>query len=169
MGIVVRVIVFILGATFVFWTLSSAIRSFVLPRSDNVFLTRLVSQALFKLFQLRLRWAYTYPERDRVMAFFSPVALLTLPVTWLACITLGYTAMFWAVGVQPLYEAFWLSGSSLLTLGFAPVHNLVQMVLAFSEATIGLGMGMPVAGRSSSTRVGWLAWRQCQSRQVLRY
>jgi len=140
MGIVVRVIVFILGATFVFWTLSSAIRSFVLPRSDNVFLTRLVSQALFRLFQLRLRWASAYPERDRVMAFFSPVSLLTLPVTWLACITLGYTAMFWAVGVRPLYEAFWLSGSSLLTLGFAPVHNLVQMVLAFSEATIGLGM-----------------------------
>jgi hypothetical protein len=74
------------------------------------------------------------------MALFSPVALLALPAVWLTCIALGYTAMFWAVGVWPLYDAFWLSGSSLLTLGFAPVDNLTEMLLAFSEATIGLGM-----------------------------
>jgi hypothetical protein len=46
--------------------------------------------------------------------------------------------MFWAAGVRPLYDAFLLSGSSLLTLGFAPVNNLFQMLLAFSEATLGL-------------------------------
>ena len=140
MEIAVRIGVFILGAALVFWTLSSAIRSFVLPRSENVFLTRLVSQVIFRLFRIRLNWADTYPELDRVMAFFSPVALLTLPLVWLSCVALGYTAMFWAVGVRPLYDAFWLSGSSLLTLGFAPVNNLAQMLLAFSEATIGLGM-----------------------------
>jgi len=33
-----------------------------------------------------------------------------------------------------------LSGSSLLTLGFAPVENLPQMILAFTEAAIGLGL-----------------------------
>jgi hypothetical protein len=133
-------VVFALGAVIVVWTLSSAIRSFVLPRSDNVFLTRIVSQVIFRLFALRLRWARTYEQRDRIMAFFSPVALLALPVVWLACIAIGYTAMFWAVGVRPVYNAFWLSGSSLLTLGFAPVDTLGQMLLAFSEATIGLGM-----------------------------
>jgi hypothetical protein len=138
--VVVRIVVFAIGVVIVGWTLTSAIRSFVLPRSDNVFLTRLVSQAIFRGFQFRLRWASTYEQRDRIMAFFSPVTLLALPVVWLACIALGYTAMFWAVGVHPLYNAFWLSGSSLLTLGFAPVNNLAQMLLAFSEATIGLGM-----------------------------
>jgi len=132
--------VFALGAIIVVWTLASAIRSFVLPRSDNVFLTRIVSQAIFRLFALRLRWACTYEQRDRIMAFFSPVALLSLPVVWLTCIAIGYTAMFWAVGVRPVYNAFWLSGSSLLTLGFAPVDTLAQMLLAFSEATVGLGM-----------------------------
>jgi hypothetical protein len=53
---------------------------------------------------------------------------------------LGYMFMFWAAGVLSWYNAFWLSGSSLLTLGFAPVENLLQMVLAFTEATIGLGL-----------------------------
>jgi hypothetical protein len=112
----------------------------VLPRSDNVFLTRLVFLGLFRLFVLRLRWTSAYAERDRILSFYSPVGLLLLPVVWLSCITIGYMLMFWAVGVRPWYNAFWLSGSSLLTLGFAPVNNLAQMMLAFSEATIGLGM-----------------------------
>ena len=140
MDVVLGILAFGLGAIIVVWTLHSAIRSFVLPRSDNVFLTRLVFLSLSRLFQLRLRWTRTYAERDRIMSLFSPVGLLLLPVVWLTCITIGYMFMFWAVGVRPWYEAFRLSGSSLLTLGFAPVNNLVQMILAFSEATIGLGM-----------------------------
>lgn len=137
---VLRLLVFGFGLAVVLSTLVSAIRTFVLPRSENVFLTRLVFQTMFRLFQLRLRWTSTYSQRDRVLAYFSPVSLLVLPAVWLTLITLGYTAIFWAVGVRPLYDAFLLSGSSLLTLGFAPVSSVPQMLLAFSEATLGLIM-----------------------------
>jgi hypothetical protein len=140
MEIIIRIFVFILGAAIVVGTLSTAIRTLVLPRSENVFLSRLVFQIVFRFFCLRLRWTHSYAERDRMMAFFSPVALLLLPVVWLTVVTLGYTGMFWAFGVRPWYNAFLLSGSSLLTLGFAPVNNLPQMLLAFSEAVIGLGL-----------------------------
>ena len=138
MDIFLRVVVFCAGLAIVASTLLSAIRTFVLPRSENVFLTRLVFQAIFQVFKLRLRWASAYPQKDRIMAFFSPIALLCLPVVWLTLVTIGYTGMFWAAGVRPVYNAFLLSGSSLLTLGFAPVDNLLQMLLAFSEATLGL-------------------------------
>jgi hypothetical protein len=74
-------------------------------------------------------------------AFFSP---LLLPIVWLTLITVGYTGIYGALGGETLYDAFLLSGSSLLTLGFAPVDNLIQMLLAFSEATIGLIM-VPLA------------------------
>lgn len=137
---ILRVVSFGLGGYVVIWTLISAVRSFVLPRSDNVFLTRLVFQALFRIFQLRISWVKTYPERDWLMSFFSPVALLVLPVIWLTLISVGYMLMFWAVGVRPWYDAYLLSGSSLLTLGFAAVHNLTEAMLAFSEATLGLGL-----------------------------
>lgn len=138
--VVIRIVAFGVGVWIVYFTMISAIRTFVMPRSENVFLTRLVFQAVFQVFQFFLRWRTTYPQRDRLMSFFSPVALLFLPVVWLTLATTGYTAMFWATGVQPLYNAFLLSGSSLLTLGFAPVDNFFQMLLAFSEAALGLIM-----------------------------
>lgn len=136
--IVLRVVAFGAGVWIIYFTLISAIRTFVMPRSENVFLTRLVFQMVFRVFQLFLRGCKTYPQQDRLMSFFSPVALLILPVVWLTLATAGYTVMYWAVGVSPLYNAFLLSGSSLLTLGFAPVDNLFQMLLSFSEATLGL-------------------------------
>jgi hypothetical protein len=129
------------------WTILSAIRTFVLPRSDNVFLTRFVFQILFQLFSLRLHKTTDYYERDRILALYSPIGLLLLPVAWIALVMIGYTGMFLAVEPnfyltdrQAWYDAFWLSGSSLLTLGFAPAENIAEMILAFSEATIGLGL-----------------------------
>jgi hypothetical protein len=46
--------------------------------------------------------------------------------------------MFWSLGVEPLGRAFTLSGSSLLTLGFATADNLLEVAVALSEAMIGL-------------------------------
>ena len=57
---------------------------------------------------------------------------------WLILVWIGYAGMFWAVGVPTWYQAFRDSGSSLLTLGFAPVEGAAQTLLAFSEATVGL-------------------------------
>jgi len=90
------------------------------------------------LFRLRTDRVTTYEERDRYMAFFAPVALLTLPVVWLTLVLIGYTLIFWALGVEPLQEAFNLSGSSLLTLGFRYVGDLHVVILEFSEAMLGM-------------------------------
>jgi hypothetical protein len=47
-------------------------------------------------------------------------------------------AVDWALDAQSWYLAFKISGSSLLTLGFALVDTFPTTVLVFSEATIGL-------------------------------
>ncbi len=133
-------VVFLLGAALVIYTLISAVRTFVLPRGANVFLTRIVFRAMRGLFWPRMRLADSFEERDKVMALYAPLSLVALPAVWLGFVLAGYMAMFWALGVRPWEKAFLLSGSSLLTLGFAPANNLFEMVLAFSEATIGLGL-----------------------------
>jgi hypothetical protein len=136
--IIIRSMVFIAGIIVVAGTLMSAVRTFVLPRSANVFLTGQVFRTMRSLFNIRMRKAQTYEERDEIMALYAPLTLLILPVVWLICVCIGYMAMFWAIGVEPLYEAFRMSGSSLLTLGFALADGFAQTALAFSEATIGL-------------------------------
>ncbi len=134
----VRVLAFLIGAAVIVATLRSAIRTFVLPRSANDPLTRsvfLVIRTLFRPFTAERR---PYRARDAAMAMYAPVGLLALPVVWLFLVMMGYMDLFWAVGVGDLRSAFLISGSSLLTLGFASANTLPQHALVFSEATIGL-------------------------------
>jgi hypothetical protein len=138
MDIVLPSAVFLAGAGLVALTLRSAVRTFVLPRGANDPITRVAFRLLRRLFDLFVGRARTYTARDRILATYAPVGLLLLLPIWLTLVLLGFTAMFRAIGVASWYEAFRESGSSLLTLGFAPVSDLTQTLLAFAEAIIGL-------------------------------
>src|SRR4051794_39226415 len=120
--VLLRIVLFIAGAYLAGWTVMSAIRSFVLPRGDNVPLTRFVFSKMFMIYRLMVKRAKTYAEQDRIMALFAPVTLLLLPVAWLFLILIGYTLVFFALGEGTLYESFKISGSSLYTLGFFTVE-----------------------------------------------
>ncbi|MDZ4717419.1 MAG: hypothetical protein SH847_03040 [Roseiflexaceae bacterium] len=133
-----RIVFFLIGVAMVLGTLISAVRTFVLPRSAQDFITRTVFRISRKFFDLFLKRSQTYEVRDRVLALYAPVTLMCLPVIWLAIVELGYTAIFWSMGVEPLSRALTVSGSSLLTLGFATVDNLFEVAIALSEATVGL-------------------------------
>lgn len=136
--LILRVGVFLAGSGLVMATLFSAMRTFVLPRAAPDLFVRVIFLTLRQVLALRLRFARSFEARDRVMAVFAPIGLMLLLPGWLALVCVGYTAMFWAVGVVPLYAAFKLSGSSLLTLGFASADGVLQLLLAFSAAVIGL-------------------------------
>lgn len=133
-----HILAFLGGLTLVVGTLRSAVRTFVVPRSINDRVTRTVFQVSRWLFGLRLRFARTYAARDGVMAFYAPVTLLCLPLVWVAVVAVGYTLMYWALGVASWQSGFTVSGSSLLTLGFATLNGFPTTLLTFSEATIGL-------------------------------
>jgi hypothetical protein len=135
---VLHVASFLLGAVVVATTLVSAVSTFVLPRGVVSPLARVVFITIRVVLELWIRRLPTFAERDRVLAVYAPFGLLTLPVAWLALVLLGYTAMFWALGVQPWSTALTTSGSSLFTLGFATLGDLPTTLLAFTEATIGL-------------------------------
>lgn len=136
--IALSVLLFVLGVAIVGATLMSAVRTFILPRSANDPITRIVFLLLRRALGVALLKAENYAQRDAIMALYAPIGLLTLPPVWLACVMLGYTLMFRAIGMPTLTDSFLESGSSLLTLGFAPVDTIPKALLAFSEATIGL-------------------------------
>lgn len=138
--IALRIAVFILGIILVVASLRSATRTLVLSRGVRDPITGFVFLAIRQIFKLRLRSAKSYLEQDRVMAYYAPISLLMLPPTWLLIILAGFTLMYWATGIESWTNAFVLSGSSLLTLGFSDTETLFQAVLSFVEAMIGLIM-----------------------------
>lgn len=140
MGPAIAIPMFLLGLALVIAALNAAIKTVVLPRGAPVLLTGLVFRVVRLLFAPWIGRARSYEARDRVMALYAPIALLLLPVMWLTLVMIGYTAIFWSVGIQPWERAFKVSGSSLLTLGFADVEALPMIMLSFSEATLGLGL-----------------------------
>jgi hypothetical protein len=138
MELFIHFLSFLLGLALVLATLRSAIRTFVLPRSANDPLTYVVFVTIWQLFRVRMLPARTFAEREKIAAWYAPVGLLSLPPTWLILVFVGYAGMFWALGISSGYEALRVSGSSLLTLGFANASDLPKTLLMFSEAALGL-------------------------------
>lgn len=129
------------GALLVVLTLDSAVRTFVLPRGVTVAYTRIVFVSTRRVFLAAMRFTRTYAGRDRVMALYAPLTLLELVFVWFVVTLTGFTLLFRSVGIEPFRNAFEMSGSSLLTLGFVkPPDELPAMGLAFAEAAIGLGL-----------------------------
>ncbi|MCP5094711.1 MAG: hypothetical protein GY943_04075 [Chloroflexi bacterium] len=132
-----RILAGLMGLFIVGGTLISAIKTFILPRGINVWLTAVIFRTISFFFQIRVKNA-TYDKRDRVMALFAPITLFIMPIVFLGLVLIGYMFLFWAMGMTSIYEMFRLSGSSLLTLGYASVDEPLFKLLEFSEATIGL-------------------------------
>ena len=137
--IAVQVLVFILGLGGVVRVVFSAVRTLVVPRGVNDGLSRFAFRTIRGAFTFVARSSRPYEFRDRVMAYYGPVALVLLPAFWLILLAISFAAMFWAIGL-PVDEAAVVSGSSLLTLGFDRPGVPGGDVLSFAEAAIGLGV-----------------------------
>ena len=133
-----RIAAFAVGIAIVLGTFLSAVRTFVLPRSSPTILTRVIFLTVRDLFSIFEKRATTYEQRDRILALYAPLSLLVMPPVWLICVLVGFMGMFWAAGGRSWYQALRISGSSLLTLGFVPLDRLTDLLLGYSEATLGL-------------------------------
>lgn len=138
MAVVLDVILFVLGGVIIGATMTSAIKSTVLPRAVDNRLVAVVASSVEALFRLRLRRTETYEARDRTMAFLGPVTLILLLVAWLSFILVAYTCIYLAIDTSSLRKAVELSGSSITTLGTTASHRLWTELFTYSEAALGL-------------------------------
>jgi hypothetical protein len=137
--IALHAVAFVAGAALVGWVLFSAVVTVVLPRGESATLTRVVFLSWRRVFIFFARRAKRWETEDRILAFFAPVALLTLPFAWLLLVLLGYWGMFWALGGVTARGAF-IEAGSLFTFAFRTPSGIAQIVLAYSEAALGLGL-----------------------------
>ncbi|MBT3323108.1 MAG: hypothetical protein HN392_12565, partial [Anaerolineae bacterium] len=129
---------FALGLSIVIGTLFSAISTFVLPRSAASPLNRFLFGILRRIFDKIMRFAKTFEQKDAIFAYYAPIGLMLLVPTWYVLMIIGYAAIYWSLNVGDIYTSLGLSGSSLLTLGFATSDIFLVKLLIFSEATLGL-------------------------------
>ena len=140
MAVLRDIALWVVGLALIAVVVDAAVRTFVLPRGAVVRLSRLISVAIRRGFDLRVRFARTYEQRDRVMAMYSPMVLLGFVMVWLAMLVLAFSLIFLAVDGDGFTKAFTEAGSSLFTLGFAHPTGTVGTVVAFSAAAFGLGL-----------------------------
>ena len=133
-------IVFTIGALISLGTLLAAIQTVVVPRAERSLLIRFVYVGMGLLFSMLARRRKTYEARDSLLARYAPTTLMLLPLVWASGVTYGFSLMYWALDVRPYKEALVLSGWSLTTLGYLVSSDMFSLVLAMTEALIGLGI-----------------------------
>ena len=143
---VLHVAAFAAGAALVARTLLSAVKTFILPRGARDVIVGLVFRELRRVFNWLAPKRRPYLERDRIFAYYAPVALALLAASWLVLVLIGFSAMYWGLGGHTVGDAIRLSGSSLLTLGFAKPAGGLETLLTFAEATTGLGLAALLVG-----------------------
>src|SRR5580765_2963139 len=136
--IVLRVTAFVVGLWIVVATVGSSLRTTVLPRGVSARIGRRVFRMMRWVFGVRIGRNASYEKRDRLMAYFGPISLFVLLATWIFSIGVGFFLMYLGIGVPHTQQAFYLSGSSIFTLGFERPDNVAQTALVISEAAIGL-------------------------------
>ena len=138
--LILRILGVIGGVLIVVLVLDAAVRTFVLPRGVPVMLTRMISLSLRRAFDLVARPIKSFEQRERIMAMYGPLTLLTYPIVWLAGVLCGFTLMYRCTVSHTWAEALRFSGSALFTLGFAIPTQTAELALVYAEATIGLGL-----------------------------
>ncbi len=127
-----------LAVTLIAGALLSALRAFVAPRAIPDRLTTAVFAAMRHAFDLSLRGRRSEAARERLLVFYAPVSLLTLPVVWLSFLLAGYMALFWGLGAPTWRAAFTMSRLSLLYLGIDAAAEPSTTIVAFSETVFSL-------------------------------
>ncbi|MFT7645519.1 MAG: hypothetical protein ACI8Y4_000249 [Candidatus Poriferisodalaceae bacterium] len=139
MDVIWRIVAGAVGASLVAWTFGAAVRTVVVPRAEPVFLTRVLFAAVRLAMWPLIRPTRPVAQRQAAMGYYAPTALVLLPFQWLLFTAIGFAMLFISVGVETWREAYGLSGSSIITLGFANTGgDWPGTLLAFTEGAMGL-------------------------------
>ena len=138
--IALQVLSFLVGLVIVQGVLRSAVHTVAVPRGEQTFLTRKTFLAMRELYDLLSARGRSHEDRERTMARYAPMSLLVLALIWAMGVTLGFVLLYFGVGAHSFKDCFYLSASSITTLGSVGPTGPWEVALAYSEALIGLGL-----------------------------
>jgi hypothetical protein len=139
--IVLRVLAIPLGLWIVGGTFLSAIKLVVIPRGTSQRITRFVFVMVRRIIETFGHERQDFLTRDKWLSMYAPVALIMMPIVWLALLTLGFGFLHWAAVGRAFTDAILVSGSSMLTLGVAFNRSIPDAMISFVQAATGIVVG----------------------------
>jgi hypothetical protein len=134
---VLRVLAALAGAAVAALTGHSVVRNLVMPRPRFGGVARRVDMMVDAVFQLLVRRARTFEDRDRVLAGQAPAYLVALLMTWVGGFLVAFGLMLWP-WTHSLGHSFRESLSSVFTLGFDSTRSTAPTVFDGLAAAAGL-------------------------------
>lgn len=126
------------GIAVLLGTTGSVFTSLVVPRASAARLFRLISTFYWRASGPALRLRRGYEAKDGLLALVGPLGIVTLFVSWLCLLVLGFGLVTWWATGGTLAHAFAVAGSSVFTLGVISIHQGGPEVIEFVTAGIGL-------------------------------
>jgi hypothetical protein len=136
----VRWLGFALGAILLLATASSVIKTLLIPRAVRSTLGSLVGWLVRGTFAKITARAGDLWQRERILAAGGPAFLITLLVSWLACLLLGFALLLWPMNNHTFPLSLEESGSSLFTLGFVRPYGAGPTAVVFLAGASGLAL-----------------------------
>jgi hypothetical protein len=140
----------ILGALCLIYALLDAFQTVILPRRPSgafrltgVFY--MLTWAPWKFFAMRIR---DPRKQETALSIYGPLSLVGLIGVWAVMLVFGFGLLFYAVGspfhdplMLPGYSDFYVSGTTLFTLGLGDVVPLSWFGRTFVVLEAGVGLG----------------------------
>ncbi|MGH7640974.1 MAG: hypothetical protein ACREOL_08735 [Candidatus Dormibacteria bacterium] len=133
-----QVLAVLMGAFLTVGTLTSVVRTVIVPRSTTSRISFLVARAVQGTATFIARTRGDYMARDRILAQAAPTFLVVRLVVWVGLLVAGYSLILWGVDGGPYGAAIRLSASSILPLGIAKAVTGIQTAIAFLESGSGV-------------------------------
>ncbi len=138
----------VVGIAVIMVVLWEAFETVVLPRrvARRFRLTVLYYRTTWFVWRAVSRWTGKRARRESFLSFFGPLSLLMLFVVWAVAIIAGFGFLYHsaalAAGIDSsLPTLFYMSGTTMFTLGLGDVvpHTPLQRGLAVAESGLGFG------------------------------
>jgi hypothetical protein len=126
------------GLIVVIGTLFSVAGTLVVPRAINSRISRTVERGLDVAFLLLVWRVRSFERRDRILAWQSPLSLLTRLAVWLGLLVVGFALLLLPSLNGRVGQAFSDAGSSMFTLGYAAPVGTGSTTLEYLAAFTGL-------------------------------
>lgn len=125
------------GFAIVLATWQSIVVTIILPRRTRNWIPSVAWVATYRLIVAVARLARDPAAEDALLALLGPVNIVLLLFVWLTSFVVGFALIFLAFGDVSFGEAVDLSGSSMLTLGFATAKSPLARILMLAAAASG--------------------------------